>query len=272
MDFQFLKYETDDRVATITFNNPDRHNAINATMKKEFRIALAKAGDDPDIRVIIVTGAGCKAFSSGMDLGAIDIPQGQGAVAAWRDREADNLDFCYTVWNCSKPVIAQIEGYCFGPAFEFAQMCDIRYCSEDSKFGEIEARFSAGLPTLILPWIIGPRCRDLIYTGDTIGASEAKELGLVSRVFPNDRLQFETLKLAKRMSMVAIECLQWNKRAINHTYEVMGIRAALAYGLEVNAIIQGIMPPEQQEFERIRIEKGPKEAVKWRKILFEKYE
>ncbi|MDE5458626.1 hypothetical protein GWE18_38825 [Bradyrhizobium sp. CSA112] len=270
MNFQFLKYEIDERVATITFNDPNRHNAISSVMQKEFRTAIAKAADDKDIRVIIVTGAGGKAFSTGFDLGAPDIPQG--SIADWRNREAANLDFCYTVWACSKPVIAQIEGYCLAGAFEFAQMCDIRYCSEDSKLGAVESRFSAGVPTLALPWIIGARSRELLYTGDTIGANEAKEMGLVNRVFPKGRLRAETTKIAKRMSMVAIECLQWDKRAVNQTYEIMGFRAALAYGVEACAMIQGIMPREQEEFERIRLEKGVKEALKWRDARFKNYE
>ncbi|MGY3572999.1 enoyl-CoA hydratase/isomerase family protein [Bradyrhizobium sp. USDA 4504] len=270
MDFQFLKYETDERVATITFNNPGRYNAISSIMKKEFRIAIAKAGDDEDIRVIIVTGAGGKAFSTGYDLGAADIPQQ--SIVDWRNRIADHFDFAYTVWACSKPVIAQIEGYCLAAALEFAQMCDVRYCSEDSKFGVVQSKFSGGVTTLVMPWIIGARCRELIYTGDTIGAEEAKEMGLVNRVFPKDQLQAETMKVAKRMSLVATACLQWNKRAINHTYEVMGFRPATTYGIEACALVQAIDPPEYREFERVRQEKGVKEALNWRDAQFRNYE
>ncbi|MGV7219519.1 enoyl-CoA hydratase/isomerase family protein, partial [Bradyrhizobium sp. UFLA05-112] len=217
MDYEFLKYEIDERVATITFNNPDRHNALSSPMKKEFRTAIAKAEEDEHIRVIIVAGAGGKAFSTGYDLKeASDIPRG--SIEDWRNRVADDCDFTYRVWSCSKPVIAQIEGYCLAGGFEFAQMCDVRYCSDESKFGVVESRFSSGLATLVMPWIIGARCRELIYTGDTIGANEAKEMGLVNRVFPKDRLQVETMKVAKRMSLVSMACLQWNKRAINQTF------------------------------------------------------
>ena len=66
-----------------------------------------------------------------------------------------------------------------------------------------------------MPWVIGARCRELIYTGDTIGAEEALRLGLVSRVFPKKDIERETMKIAKRMSRVALACLQWNKRALN---------------------------------------------------------
>ncbi|WFU40044.1 enoyl-CoA hydratase/isomerase family protein [Bradyrhizobium sp. CB82] len=271
MDYQFLKYETDERIATIIFNNPARCNAFSSIMRKEFRTAIAKAIDDEDIRVIIVAGAGGKAFSSGYDLNeAVDIDDL--SIMDWRKRIADHFDFAHTVWVCSKPVIAQIEGYCLAGAFEFAQMCDIRYCSEDSKFGAVESRFAGGVTTLAMPWIIGARCRELIYTGDTIGANEAKEMGLVNRVFPKDQLRVETMKAAKRISLVAMACLQWNKRAINQTYDIMGFRAATTYGMEACLLLTAMDPPEYKEFNLLRREKGVKEAVNWRDSQFKKYE
>lgn len=268
MDYQFLKYEIDERVATITFNNPARHNAFSSIMKKELRTAVAKADEDEDIRAIIVTGAGGKAFSTGYDLNE---PVPRPSVTDWRNGIADDFDFTYTVWDCSKPVIAQIEGYCLAGALEFAQMCDIRYCSEDSKFGVVESRFSGGVVTLAMPWIIGARCRELIYTGDTIGANEAKEMGLVNRVFPKDRLRVETIKMAKRISLIGMACLQWNKRALNQTYDIMGFRAATAYGMEACVLMKDDSQ-EYKEFDLIRRQKGVKEALKWRDAQFKKYE
>ncbi|WP_407151147.1 enoyl-CoA hydratase/isomerase family protein [Bradyrhizobium sp. ORS 86] len=268
MDYKFLKYTTDERVATITFNNPSRYNAFSSIMKKEFTNAIAKADEDDQIRVIIVTGAGGKAFSTGYDLNE---PVARRSVTDFRKGIADDFDFTYTVWSCSKPVIARIEGYCLAGALEFAQMCDIRYCSEDSKFGVVESRFSGGVATLAMPWIIGARCRELIYTGDTIGANEAKEMGLVNRVFPKDRLEVETMKLAKRMSLIAMACLHWNKRAINQTYDIMGFGSATTYGKEACLLLK-IDSPEYEEFDLLRREKGVKEALKWRDAQFKKYE
>ncbi|MDA9489537.1 enoyl-CoA hydratase/isomerase family protein [Bradyrhizobium sp. CCBAU 11361] len=271
MDYKLLQYETDERVATITFNNPDRYNAFNSSMKNEFRNAISKADQDEDIRVIIVTGAGGKAFSTGYDLTeAIDIPR-QSPIA-WRRRITDDFEFTYTVWACSKPVIAQIEGYCLAGALEFAQMCDIRYCSEDSQFGVVESRFSGGVVTLAMPWIMGARCRELIYTGDMIAANEAKEMGLVNRVFPKDRLRIETMNLAKRMSLIAMACLQGNKRAINQTYDIMGFRAATANGIETCVLLEAIDSPEYKDFDLLRRKIGVKEALKWRDSQFKKYE
>ena len=85
-------------------------------------------------------------------------------------------------------MIAMIDGYCLAGALELAQMCDIRYCSDASKFGVVETRFSDGIATYIMPWILGNRCRELIYTGDTFDGERAFRLGLVDRVFPKTDL------------------------------------------------------------------------------------
>ena len=98
-------------------------------------------------------------------------------MAAWRQRLQDGVEYTFSVWNCSKPVIAMIDGYCLAGGLEFVQMCDIRYASDTSHFGVVSTRFANGVATLAMPWIIGPHCRELIYSGDTIDASEALRLG-----------------------------------------------------------------------------------------------
>ena len=169
-------------------------------------------------------------------------------------------------------MIAVIDGFCLAGALEFAQMCDIRYCSADSKFGVLESRFAAGIVTMIMPWILGPASRELIYTGDTIGAAEAERVGLVTRVYPKDKLHAETMKIARRMSRVALECLTWNKRAINQSYENMGLRGALAYGLEAAVQLDGSGAPEYKKFDALRREQNLGAAIKWRDAQFAPYE
>jgi enoyl-CoA hydratase len=183
-----------------------------------------------------------------------------------------DLKFTYAAWDCSKPVIAMINGFCLAGALEFAQCCDLRYCSEDSSFGVVETRFSNGIATMMMPWILGNRCRELIYTGDRFGAAEAHRLGLVDRVFPKATLEAETIKIAKRMSRVALDCLKWNKRAINQTFETMGLRAAIQYGSEACAIMDATGSPEAAEFDRIRRADGLGAALRWRDGQFAQFE
>jgi len=271
MEFETLLYETEERVAKITLNRPERMNALSQTLCQEVMAALAAADADPDIRVIVIGGAGGKAFSTGYDIKE-SIAGPKRSEPAWRDRLAADLRFCYAPWECSKPVIAVIDGFCLAGALEFAQMCDIRYCSDDSQFGVLESRFAAGIVTMIMPWILGPDCRELIYTGDMFGAGEARDRGLVTRVFPKADLHAESMKIAHRMSRVAIECLVWNKRSINQAFETMGLRSALGYGLEACAQLDRSNAPEFLMFDKIRREQSLKEAIEWRKAQFAPYE
>ena len=270
--YDTLIYEVDDRVAKITFNRPERMNAFNLHLCSEIVAAIAEADADPQVRVVVCNGAGGKAFSAGYDIKETAAGGPRRGEAAWRDRLKKDLRFCYAPWECSKPVIAVIDGFCLAGALEFAQMCDIRYCSADSKFGVLESRFAAGIVTMIMPWILGPASRELIYTGDTIGAAEAERVGLVTRVYPKDKLHAETMKIARRMSRVALECLTWNKRAINQSYENMGLRGSLAYGLEAAVQLDGSGAPEYKKFDALRRETNLGEAIRWRDAQFAPYE
>ena len=226
MSYEELIYSVDDRVATITLNRPERMNALSQKLVGEIMAAIAQADKDADVRVVVIKSAGGKAFSSGYDIKELAQQPKRGLVE-WRARMQKDLQFTYSVWDCSKPVIAVINGFCLAGALEFAMCCDVRYCSEDLKFGAVEARFSNGIATMIMPWLVGQRCRALLYTGDIFDAHEAYRLGLIDKVFPKANLDAETIKIARRMSRVSVDCLKWNKRAINQTFETMGLKNAI---------------------------------------------
>ncbi len=269
--YECLLYAVEDRVATITLNRPKQQNALSQTLVDEFMAAVAAADADPEVRVVVVTGAGGKAFSSGYDIKeSAHLPPR--TTEQWRARMQKDIRFTYSVWDCSKPVIAMIDGYCFAGALELAMCCDMRYCSDDSSFAALEARFSNGIATMIMPWLLGQRSRALIYSGDQIEASEAFRVGLVDQVFPKAELAAEVTKIARRMSRVSVECLQWNKKAINHTFETMGLRNAIAYGAEACALMDSIGSEEARTFTTIRREQGLGAALQWRAEQFAPYE
>lgn len=162
MAYQHILYTVDDRVATITMNRPKQLNAMSLELCAEVKDAVAKADADPEVRVVILTGAGGKAFSAGYDLNDPRQAEFRKSIAGWTKRIHMDLDYNSCVWRCSKPVIAMIDGYCLAGAMELAQMCDIRYCSDDSKFGVVESRFSTGISCLSMPWVVGQRCREYI--------------------------------------------------------------------------------------------------------------
>jgi enoyl-CoA hydratase len=271
MSYEFLLYSVDDRVATITLNRPERHNALSQPLVDEIMAVVAEADADPDVRVLVITGAGGKAFSAGYDIkDTADKPKR--TLAEWRARMQKDIKFTYSVWDCSKPVIAMIDGFCYAGALEFAMCCDIRYCSDAAKFAAVEARFSNGIATMIMPWLVGQRCRALLYTGDSFDSSEAFRLGLVDKVFPKATLQAEVMKIAKRMSRVSLDCLKWNKRSVNQAFETMGLRNAIMYGAEASAIMDSVGSPEADMFDTIRRNEGLAAALKWRTDQFAPYE
>jgi enoyl-CoA hydratase len=272
VNYQDVAYAVDDRVAVITLDRPDRMNAFGKRLRDEFPDAVARADQDPEVRVIVVTGAGGRAFSTGYDQKESAQSEQKKSVEEWRGRMDSAYQFTRCVMDCSKPTIAVIDGYCLAGAMELAQMCDIRYCSDDARFGAIEARFSHGLATMIMPWIVGNHCRELIYTGDMFDAQEALRIGLVTRVYPKAFLADETLKIAKRMSRVALSCLQWNKRALRETFEIMGQRVALRYGVEAAAIMDAQSSPEYDRFDEIRRTEGLSKANQWRDAQFKQFE
>ena len=271
MAYETILYETDDRVATITLNRPERMNAFSLALRREFVDAVSAADNDPEVRVLVIAGAGGKAFSAGYDIKETADAR-ERSLDQWRAILDEEFQFSLAPWECSKPVIAMIEGHCLAGALELAQMCDVRYASEDSTFGVVETRFSNGILTLAMPWIIGARCRELIYTGDVIGAAEGLRLGLVNRVFPKAALRAETMRIAKRMSRVALAALQWNKRAINQSFEAMGFSSALRYGREACIILDATETPEYKAFNEIRTTEGLGPALKHLRDRFLPYE
>ncbi|MFI4994390.1 MAG: enoyl-CoA hydratase/isomerase family protein [Hyphomicrobiales bacterium] len=271
MSYEQLIYAVDNRVATLMLNRPERHNALSQKLVDEIMTAVAQADADPEVRVLVITGAGGKAFSAGYDIKE-SAAKPKRTLAEWRARMQKDIRFTYCVWDCSKPVIAMIDGLCFAGALEFAMCCDIRYCSDDATFAAVEARFSNGIATMIMPWLIGQRSRALIYSGDTFDATEAYRLGLVDKVFAKQGLHDEVTKIARRMSRVSLDCLRWNKRAINQTFENMGLRNAIQYGAEACAIMDSTGSPEAEAFDTIRRNDGLAAALKWRTEQFAPFE
>ncbi|OAF16893.1 hypothetical protein AYJ54_37590 [Bradyrhizobium centrolobii] len=277
MMYSTILYAVDDRVAWITLNRPGKGNALSLKLCAEFREALASAERDPDVRVVVVKGAGDRAFSTGFDM---DGDKSEVAPSSSDDWSLDDwsryfdlgVKFIHSVFNCSKPVIAMINGFCLAGALDFAISCDIRYCSDDSRFGAIETRMGIGDTELpMMSHLIGQRCRELVYTGDMFDANDAYRLGLVNRVFPKDRVEEEVSRIAKRMSRVALPALVWTKKALNNTLLAAGLESALRYSCAADLII-GKSDSEFKRFREIQNSEGAKAAFKWRDAIFEPFE
>jgi enoyl-CoA hydratase len=162
-----------------------------------------------------------------------------------------------------------VNGYCLAGACEFALMCDLRVASDQATFGEPEIRFGAGAPILITPWIVGlTKAKELLYTGDTMDAHEALRFNMINKVVPHDTLQDETYQLARRILKIAPENVRLTKQAINKTFEMMGLKHALEYNVEVVTIMENTDTEVQRTFNQIKQEKGLRAALDWRDARF----
>ena len=186
MPFETLLYDEQDGIGYLTLNRPDKLNALSPTLMAEFREALEGIEANPDVRVVILTGAG-RAFSAGFDIETeAGGPNGEPlSVDGRRSRLKYNIETFLMVWNLSKPVIAAVNGYALGGASELLQVCDVKIASDRAIIGEPEIRLGYGAPFLITPYSVNlALAKEMMLTGDTVDAHEAARIGLVNRVVP----------------------------------------------------------------------------------------
>ncbi|MFG0631347.1 MAG: crotonase/enoyl-CoA hydratase family protein [Gammaproteobacteria bacterium] len=193
-DYTAFKVELTDNIAHVQINRPEKINAMNAAFWEEI-IAIFKWIDDTDaVRAVVISGAG-KHFSSGIDLMMLaslanQLGKDVGRNARLLRQTILRMQASFTaVDNCRKPVLAAIQGYCLGGAIDLVSACDMRYCSSDAQFSikEIDMGMAADVGTLQrLPRIIGDGVmREMAYTGRHVEAEEARQIGLVNRVYPD---------------------------------------------------------------------------------------
>ena len=268
MTYETILVERRDATALLTLNRPARLNALGKRTLEELNAALDAAEADAAVRAIVVTGAG-KAFSSGFDLKEQMEARPEG-VAAWR--EILDRDFRTTMrfWTSPKPTIAAVHGHCLAGAFELALACDVTIASEDAVFGEPELRFGAGIVTMILPWITGPKqAKEIILNGiDDLPAAEALRLGLVNRVVPAGTHLEAALRMARHIAAIDPDLVRDTKKAVNRAYEIQGMPAALDIALDIDLQIESHGSPDKRRFMEIAREQGLRAAIAWRDARF----
>lgn len=199
MSYKNLLYQSENSVCIITVNRPDKLNALNKETIAEIGKAVKAAESDAAIRVIIITGAGNKSFVAGADISEFSsyTPE-QGKDLSRHGHEVFN-----SIEQCSKPVIAAVNGFALGGGCELAMACHIRYASDNAKFGQPEVKL--GLTpgyggTQRLPRLIGTgRAAELLITGDMMDAQEAFRMGLVNKVTTQDELMNACMELSRKI-------------------------------------------------------------------------
>jgi enoyl-CoA hydratase len=266
--YEKIIVERDGAVAVLTFNRPEVLNAFNNELMGESLEAVAALNRDEAVRVIVVRGAG-RAFSAGFDLKAAG-GRPMDDVSDWERQMRLQFDFIMQFWDSPKPTIACVHGFCLAGAFEAMLACDVTIAAEGTRFGEPEVRFGTGIVAMLLPWITGPKqAKELLLTGDDkVDAADALRLGIVNHVVPPAQAFDKAMAVARTMARAAERSVRLTKRAINHTYETMGLRTALRASLDMDVLLNAGGSPEKAEFARIRQEQGVKAALAWRDARF----
>src|SRR5688572_7980856 len=269
MTAEIVTYIVDGRIGIVTINRPDKLNAINHELKHTLVERLRAADADPGTSVVVLRAEG-RSFSAGYDIAPNPARAARrGNALAWHASLTDDIRLEMTPWDMGKPVIASVQGHCLGGGCELMMLCDLAIASDDAVFGEPEIRFSNVGPALVMPFVIGlRRARELLYFGDPIDAQTALAYGMVNRVVPRAELRAATLKIARRMALMAPEALASTKLAINRGAESAGFRSAINAGLDVLAALYAARTGVGTKFDEIREKEGLGAALRWRAAQF----
>jgi enoyl-CoA hydratase len=277
MTSETIEYTTKDAVARIMLNRPERLNAINNQMIAELRDAVAQATDDQAIRVIILSGNG-RAFCAGYDLdwGTKAEDATQKSMAGNWDPVRDYLGMSRNVrafmslWECPKPVIAQVHGWCVGGGTDMALCSDLIYMADDAQIGYPPARIW-GEPTTVM-WVyrLGlEHAKRLMLTGESLTGTEAERLGLASKSVSATELPATVEGMANRLATIPSNHLAMSKLLVNQAFENMGLRSTQMIGTIFDGIARHI--PEGIEWRDYAMKEGFREAVRRRDAPFGDY-
>jgi len=245
--YETIRLERADGVATVTLNRPEVHNAMNEAMRRELTEVFTALAVDDAVRVIVVTGAGERAFSAGADIREFVAPQPPTRFREQRRR----VDFRQAMDRCPQPILAAIRGYALGGGLELALACDIRIASEDATLGLTEidlAIIPGGGGTQRLPRLVGRgKALEMILTGARLPAGEALRIGLVERVVAPEDVLAATQRLARTLADKAPVALRYAKEAV-----VKGLEMTLADGLRLENDLATLLRTTEDRVEGAR--------------------
>lgn len=231
VSFETLLLDVADQVATITVNRPDKRNALNAAVRREILQALDHLRADDAARVVVITGAGDKAFIAGADITEFAERTAVEQRAAMTERPIFDEIAAYP-----KPVIAMINGFALGGGCEVALACDMRVAGKSAKLGQPEIKLGiipGGGGTQRLPRLVGVgNAMRLVLTGELVGAEEAQRMGLIDLLVEDSDLRTRTYEIARAIAAHSPLTLRLAKAALRAAME-MPLAAGLAYEREL---------------------------------------
>jgi 2-(1,2-epoxy-1,2-dihydrophenyl)acetyl-CoA isomerase len=238
-DFKAIRYKLENQVAWVTMNRPEQRNAVNAEMREEMISVFTSARADPDIRALVVTGAG-KGFCTGADLSG---PRGQGPSGPGATRETmkgSSQRLIRALWDLEKPVVAAVNGVAAGLGSHLAFASDFVIAAASARFIEVFVRRGIAVDAggaFLLPRLVGlQKAKELVYFGDDLSAHDAQQAGLVSRVVPDDQLEATAREWAERLAQGPTFAIGLSKRLLNRSLDV-----SLETALEEEAMAQSLV-------------------------------
>ena len=263
-------YKVENHIARIILNRPEARNALTRELILNLGKCLDNAASDDDVRVVLLSSAGEKAFSAGFDLKESIVDPAVG-VKARREDTMFELTTWQKIWDLEKPVIAAVQGYCIGGGVHLALMCDMIIASEDSKFGELEIAFSYVPDILIEPYKMPSNiARQLMMTGEFMDAEVLWRCGTINKLVPFEKLEEESMELARKLAAVPPLAMGLLKRQLNKAYEFMGMKHSMDYAAELFNLCRIDQMTSESEFNEIVKTQGLKAALEWQKRKKEK--
>ncbi|MBN2514762.1 MAG: enoyl-CoA hydratase/isomerase family protein [Deltaproteobacteria bacterium] len=244
MDFECIIYEKGEGFATIKLNRPQVLNAMNKQTWIDLQVALDDVKNDPDIKVLIITGEG-RAFSTGADLK----DSKDRTIEEYRNYLVELQETSRKIIRFEKPIIAAINGYALGSGYELALACDIRIAAEEARIGSPEARVTSsvtGGAMRLVQDLIGPgKARELLFTAEYIDGKEAERIGLVNRAVPPARLMEEAREMARKIAQNSSFSIKMIKRGLIMARGEVSLDALMDY--EIEACLACVSTKERQE-------------------------
>jgi len=244
MEFECIIYEKEGGIATIKLNRPKVLNAMNKQLWLDFQEGLEDVKNDPEIKVLIITGEG-RAFSTGADLK----DSKDRTIEQYRDYLVELQETSRKIIRFEKPTIAAINGYALGSGYELALACDIRIAAEEAKIGSPEARVTSsvtGGAMRLVQELIGPgKARELLFTSEYIDGKEAERIGLVNRAVPLEGLMEEARHMAEKIAGNASFSIKMIKKGLNMARDGVSLDALMDF--EIEACLACVFTKERQE-------------------------
>ena len=244
MKFECIIYEKQAGIATIKLNRPQVLNAMNKQLWIDFQEALEDVKDDPEIKVLIITGEG-RAFSTGADLK----DSKDRTPEQYRDYLVELQETSRKIIRFEKPTIAAINGYALGSGYELALACDIRIAAEEAKIGSPEARVTSsvtGGAFRLVQDLIGPgKAKELLFTAEYIDGNEAERIGLVNKAVPLDKLMDTAQEMAAKIAENSSFSIKMIKQGLNMARGEVSLEALMDY--EIEACLACVFTKERQE-------------------------